>query len=214
MFTGLIEEVGRLRSARPEGGGMLLTVEARRVLEDAAPGDSIAVSGCCLTVTDLGDGAFVAHAGAETLARTTVAAWRPGRPLNLERALTPSSRLGGHFVQGHVDAVAQFLAADPQGETTRLRFSLPSEIAPFVVEKGSIAVDGISLTITGVDGEAFEVAIIPHTMLHTTLGTLRPGEDVNLEADILAKYVHRALAAMRGDTGGVTEDYLREHGFC
>lgn len=214
MFTGLIEEVGRLRSARPEGGGAVLTVEARRVLHGTAQGDSIAVNGCCLTVTDLGDGTFTAHAGAETLARTTVAAWRPGRPLNLERALSPASRLGGHFVQGHVDGVGQFLAAAAQGETTRLRFSLPAESAPFVVEKGSIAVDGISLTVTVVDGGAFEVAAIPHTMLHTTLGTLHPGQDVNLEADILAKYVHRAVAAMRGETGAVTEDYLREHGFC
>lgn len=214
MFTGLIEEVGSLRSARPEGGGRVLTVEAGHVLEETAPGDSIAVNGCCLTVTDLGHGAFVALAGAETLARTTVSAWRPGRPLNLERALSPSSRLGGHFVQGHVDGVGQFLAASAQGETTRLRFALPPELTPFVVEKGSIAVDGISLTVTAVDGGALEVAAIPHTMLHTTLGTLRPGEDVNLEADILAKYVHRAVAAMRGETGAVTEDYLREHGFC
>lgn len=214
MFTGLIEEVGRLRAVAPESTGVKLTIEAETVLEDCAIGDSIAISGCCLTVVELGAGFFAAHAGTETLARTTVGDWRPGRVLNLERALTPASRLGGHFVQGHVDGVGRVISITPEGDTTRWRFSLPEELRVFVVEKGSIAVDGISLTVTAVGDDAFEVAIIPHTQANTNLGTLRPDEGVNLEVDILAKYVHRMLSAMGSAGGGVTEELLREHGFC
>ncbi len=215
MFTGLVEEVGAVRAVARTGTGADITIQAKVVLEDCAIGDSIACNGCCLTVIAIGGGAFTAHAGTETLARTTVGTWQPGAAVNLERALSTGARLGGHFVQGHVDGVGHIISVTPEGETTRRRFSLPEEISLFVVEKGSIAVDGISLTVTRVDAGAFEVAIIPHTLASTTLGTPKPGEHVNLEVDILAKYVYRMLSAMRGDAAaGITEEFLREQGFC
>ncbi len=214
MFTGLVEEIGRIQRVTPEATGVRVIVEAAKVLQATAVGDSIAVNGCCLTVVELGPHSFSAHAGTETLARTTVGSWGPGKRANLERALTATSRLGGHFVQGHVDGVGALQAVMPEGETTRLCFSLPAELSLFVVEKGSIAVDGISLTVTACRDEAFEVAIIPHTLGQTTLGTLRPQEAVNLETDILAKYVHRMLGAMGPGKATITEEFLREHGFC
>jgi riboflavin synthase len=214
MFTGLVEEIGHIQRVTPEATGVRITVEAARVLEATAVGDSIAVNGCCLTVVELGPHSFSAHAGTETLARTTVGSWRPGKSANLERALSAGSRLGGHFVQGHVDGVGALEAVMPEGETTRLRFWLPAELSLFVVEKGSIAVDGISLTVTACRDEAFEVAIIPHTLGQTTLGALRPQEAVNLETDILAKYVHRMLGALGPGKTTITEEFLREHGFC
>jgi len=213
MFTGLIEEVGTVRSVARATAGADITIEASTVLSDSGLGDSIACNGCCLTVTQMGAGSFAAHAGAETLARTTVGQWRPGTRVNLERALSAASRLGGHFVQGHVDGLGQVVSVTMEGDTARWRFSLPDELSPFVVEKGSVAIDGISLTVTEVSHGALAVAIIPHTVAHTTLGTLGPGDRVNLEVDILAKYVHRMLRAMQ-PAGGVTEEFLREQGFC
>ncbi len=214
MFTGLIEEVGVIRSVSRTGTGAEIAIQAATVLDGARIGDSIACNGCCLTATSLGSGLFTAHAGTETLARTTVGAWKPGDRVNLERALSVGSRLGGHFVQGHVDGVGTVLAVTPEGETTRWRFSVPGGLAAFIVEKGSIAIDGISLTVTAISGESFEVAIIPHTLAHTTLGTARTGDRVNLEVDILAKYVRRMLSVMGQESGGITEDFLREQGFC
>lgn len=213
MFTGLIEEVGTVGALRRGQTGADVTVRAAAVLQDVALGDSIACNGCCLTVTELGSGGFVVHAGTETLARTTVGEWAAGARVNLERALSVGSRLGGHFVQGHVDGVGKVLAVTAEGETTRWRFMLPDELEPFVVEKGSITVDGISLTVTAVLPGAFEVAIIPHTLAHTTLGTARTGLRVNLEVDILAKYVHKMVSAM-GAARGITEDFLKQQGFC
>ena len=213
MFTGLIEELGDVRALARESTGARLTVSAQAVLDGCRIGDSIAVNGCCLTVDAFAAGQFSAHAGTETLARTTLGDWRPGRRVNLERALQAGARLGGHFVQGHVDAVAAVLAIHPEGETIRWRFSLPESLRPFVVEKGSIAVDGVSLTVTQVNGGAFEVALIPHTVAHTAFSTLSTGAPVNLEADILAKYVHRAVAALQGEPAGITEHWLQEQGF-
>lgn len=213
MFTGLIEEVGTVQDIAPASSGMRIVVAARTVLQGSAIGDSLAVNGCCLTITHLGTGQFSTHAGTETLARTTVGEWRPGRPVNLERALRVGSRLGGHFVQGHVDGVGQVLAIRPEGETVRWRFSLPGGLRGLVVEKGSIAVDGVSLTVTAVDEEAFEVALIPHTMAHTTFAQTGLGSRVNLEADVLAKYVQQAVASLTELRRGITETFLREHGF-
>ena len=214
MFTGLVEEVGSIRSIVPESTGVRVTVQAEVVAGDAKIGDSIAVSGCCLTVVEVAGATFSAQAGTETLARTTLGGWQTGRRVNLERALSPTSRLGGHFVQGHVDGVGRGRSATPEGDTVRWRFSLPEGLDHLVVEKGSIAVDGISLTVTGESQGEFEVAVIPHTMAHTNLGTLRPGDGVNLEMDILAKYVHRMVTRMAGKKSGLTEDFLREQGFC
>ncbi len=215
MFTGLVEEVGELRDIAPESTGVRLRVQARVVTADCHVGDSIAVNGCCLTVVaTTGGDWFAAHAGSETLQCTTVGQWRPGRAVNLERALKVGARLGGHFVQGHVDGVGQILALIPEGETTRWRFRLPPELSIYVVEKGSLAIDGISLTVTAAEEDTCEVAIIPHTAAQTALGTLRPGDSVNLEVDVLAKYVQRMLAAQPGRGGTMTAQFLREHGFA
>jgi riboflavin synthase len=184
VFTGIVEELGRL--AGRDGGRF--TFAATTVLEGARPGASIAVNGCCLTVVDLGHGWWAADVIDETLARTTLGALAPGDPVNLERPLRLSDRLGGHLVQGHVDAVGQVTSAAPY-----LTVAAPPTVLSHVVEKGSIAVDGCSLTVTTVDDDGFTVAIVPHTAEVTTLGARRAGDLVNLEVDIVAKYVERLV---------------------
>ena len=183
MFTGLIEELGILRSRN----GPRFTFEATLVTEDAKVGDSIAVNGCCLTVVELGPGTWSADVVDETLSRTTLASLEPGAPVNLERPLRLSDRLGGHVVQGHVDGAGEVVAGAPD-----LVVRVPD--TRYVVEKGSIAVDGVSLTVAGVEDDRFSVAIIPHTAAVTTLGRRQPGDRVNLEFDLIAKYVERLLA--------------------
>jgi len=211
MFTGLIQEIGAIVAVRPTSTGRDLTVRGPRVAAGAALGDSIAVNGVCLTVTALTPDGFVCHAGAETLDRSTAGAWQPGRVVNLEPALRAGDRLGGHFVQGHVDGVGACRRRTPRGETVAFEFTAPAPLLTFMAEKGSIAVDGVSLTITGLTPDGFGVAIIPHTLAATTLDTMQPGQEVNLEVDILAKYVRRALGL--GD-GGLTREFLAEHGFA
>lgn len=210
MFTGLVEEVGTVVAIRPTTSGRDLVVRAPGLAATAANGDSIAVNGICLTVTSKTAEGFTCHAGAETLARTTAGSWQPGQAANLEQALRVGDRLGGHFVQGHVDGVAACLVRRQVGETWEFTFALPAELGSYVVEKGSITVDGISLTVTALGSGTFSVAIIPHTLAHTTLAALTPGREVNLEVDILAKYVRRALGLQ---PDGLTADFLREHGF-
>jgi riboflavin synthase len=182
MFTGLIEELGSLSTR----DGSRFTFAASLVVDGATVGDSIAVSGCCLTVVDLGPGWWAADVVAETLARTTLGALRPGEPVNLERPLRLSDRLGGHLVQGHVDAVGEVVSGAPE-------LSVRAPSTRYVVEKGSVAVDGVSLTVVSVDDDGFGVAVIPHTAAVTTLGARRPGDGVNVEFDLLAKYVERLL---------------------
>jgi riboflavin synthase len=193
MFTGIVEELGVLASARPrpdsDGGGVTLVFDAARVLEGTAVGDSICVNGCCLTVTDTGAGWWSADAVPETLSRTNLGSLRPGSPVNLERSLTLSARLGGHLVQGHVDAVGHITAAPPD-----LAVAAPEAVLRYLVEKGSVTVDGISLTVVKVTGEGFTVAVIPHTLGVTTLGRKEVGDPVNLEVDVMAKYAERLLA--------------------
>ncbi|HET9689557.1 MAG TPA: riboflavin synthase [Acidimicrobiales bacterium] len=197
MFTGIVEEVGTLRSAEAAGeGGARLSFTAATVLADAAIGDSIAVNGCCLTVVAMGDGWWAADAVAETLGRTNLGALAPGDPVNLERPLRLDGRLGGHLVQGHVDAVGTVITAAPD-----LRVRAPADVLRYVVAKGSITVDGTSLTVVDVLDDGFTVAIIPHTAAATVLGTKGPGAPVNLEVDVVAKYTERLLAA------GVTTPY-------
>jgi riboflavin synthase len=210
MFTGLIREIGILQEARPTHTGRDLVVRCPGLAAEAQDGDSLAVSGVCLTVTRLTGDGFACHAGAETLDRTTAGSWRTGQRLNLEPALRASDRLGGHFVQGHVDCVGACLARRPVGETVVFDFALPAEQAGYLAEKGSVAVDGVSLTVTGVSGATFAVAIIPHTLAQTTLQDLRVGQQVNIEVDILAKYVRRALGLGGGQ---LTPEFLAEHGF-
>ena len=194
MFTGIVEEQGRVRRIEPREGGARLEFDARTVLEDAEIGDSIAVNGCCVTVVERGEGWWAADAVIETLERTALGSLAVGDPVNFERPMRLADRLGGHLVQGHVDAVGRVEARDvlPDG-STRLRCSVPSDLLRYVVEKGSITVDGVSLTVAGAEADGFTVAVIPHTLAVTTLGVKEPGEPVNLEVDVVAKYVERLL---------------------
>jgi len=198
MFTGIVEELGHVRAITPRADGARLTIEARKVLDDAEIGASIAVNGCCLTVVARGDDFWEADAVVETLARTNLGELGPGDPVNLERPVRPTDRLGGHVVQGHVDAVGRVVARDEQSDGSILvRFEAPHDLLRYVVHKGSITVDGISLTLAALHDDGFSVAVIPHTLDVTTLGTKPVGGTVNLEADVLAKYVERLL---KGDT--------------
>jgi riboflavin synthase len=192
MFTGIVEELGRLRS---RDGGRFVFV-ASLVLEEAKVGDSISHNGCCLMVVDIGDGWYAVDAVDETLSRTNLGDLRPGDPVNLERPVRLSDRLGGHIVQGHVDAVGEIVRPAPD-----LEVRLPAELGRYVVEKGSITVDGCSLTVVEAREGSFTVAVIPHTAEVTTLGGKGPGERVNLEVDMVAKYNERLLAD-RSSTGG------------
>jgi riboflavin synthase len=200
VFTGIIEEVGKIRAIHHREGGARLEIAAETVLTDARVGDSIAVNGCCVTVVDRGDGWWAADAVIETLQRTVLGTLEPDDPVNLERPLRLSDHLGGHLVQGHVDAVGEIAARKPLADgSTRFTFSAPPGVLRYVVEKGSIAVDGISLTVAALDDETFDVAVIPHTLGVTTLGHKDRGAAVNLEADLIAKYVERVLGATPGE---------------
>jgi riboflavin synthase len=212
VFTGLIQEVGQISDVRPRGNGRDLVVRALGMASDLTIGESIAVNGVCLTVEAFDGSTFRAHAGEETLGRSTLSEVRVGSRLNLERALLPGQRLGGHFVQGHVDGVGVVRGVRPSGTTTWFEIDAPPELSRHIAPKVSIAVDGISLTVVECRGTSFSVAIIPHTLAQTNLGERRPGDRVNLETDVLAKYVERLLAA-REDRPGLTEAFLREHGF-
>jgi riboflavin synthase len=189
MFTGIVRERGSL--AAVEGGR--LRISAPETSARLAVGDSISVSGCCLTATAVSNGHFEVTAVPETLSRTTLDQLRPGDAVNLETATRAGEPLGGHYVQGHVDGVGRVASIEPQDEGARVWIEAPEEILRYCVEKGSIAVDGVSLTISGLREGAFEVALIPHTLAETTLGALQPGGQVNLEVDVLAKYVERLL---------------------
>jgi riboflavin synthase len=193
MFTGIIEELGVVRSIERRGEGARIVIVARTVTEGSRDGDSIAVNGVCLTALDVRQDSFAADGSRETLDRSTLGRLRPGSPVNLERAMTPSTRLGGHIVQGHVDARGRFLSATDHGGSWTVRIAYPPEIARYLVFKGSVSVEGISLTIAGLADDYFEVAIIPKTWEVTNLSQLRPNDEVNLEADIIAKYVERLL---------------------
>jgi riboflavin synthase len=206
MFTGIVEEVGEVVGIEfPDGPekDAVLTVRGPLVTSDAGHGDSIAVDGVCLTVTSLGSagpGTFTADLMPETLRRTALEKLAPGRGVNLERALRADARLGGHVVQGHVDGVARVVSLEPEGDGARLTLELPGGLARYAVEKGSVTIDGVSLTVAGLDGGRIAIALVPHTLAATTLGGLTPGDEVNVEADILAKHVERLLEA-RGGAG-------------
>jgi riboflavin synthase len=194
VFTGIVRERGRVVSAERNGGGVHLRIAAAETAR-AAPGDSISVSGCCLTVTSADGEALEFDAVPETLARTTLGALEPGAEVNLEPALRAGEPLGGHFVQGHVDGRARVLALEPDGDGGRLRLQLPAELGRYCVEKGSLAVDGVSLTIAALTGDGVEIALVPFTLEHTTLAALGPGDEVNVEVDLLAKYAERLASA-------------------
>lgn len=203
MFTGIIEELGRVRSIERRGEGARIVIEAHTVAGGSNEGDSIAVNGVCLTALDVRRDSFAADGSRETLDRSTLGRLHSGSPVNLERAVTPATRLGGHIVQGHVDARGRFLSATDHGGSWTVRIGYPQEIARYLVFKGSVSVEGISLTIAGMTDEHFEIAVIPKTWQVTNLSQLQPGDEVNLEADIIAKYVERILnvtGSQRGDS--------------
>jgi riboflavin synthase len=195
MFTGIVEELGTVSDLTDLGDAVRVTVTGPTVVADAAPGDSIAVNGCCLTVTEHTRDGFTADVMHETLRRTSLGGLRPGSRVNLERAVTPTTRLGGHVVQGHVDGTGTVRRRTPSEHWELVEVTLPSELARYVVLKGSVTVDGVSLTVAGLDDAAgtFTVSLIPETLNRTTLGRAAVGDPVNLEVDVMAKYVERLL---------------------
>jgi riboflavin synthase len=206
MFTGIVEEIGRVTSAQP--GNLVIT--ASQVLQGMEVGGSIAVNGVCLTVTSLDSNAFSVDIMPETLGRTNLGLLGAGDEVNLERPLTPEKQLGGHLVQGHIDNTGRVTSVTRDGEAVLIRFEAPPEAMRYVVRKGFIAVDGVSLTIVDYDASSFLVSIVEYTRKHTTLGSKRVGDLVNLEVDVIAKYVERLSQAHRP---GITIDFLQEHGF-
>lgn len=195
MFTGIVEEVGRVVDVTPLGDSARLSIDGPCVTSDAKPGDSISVSGVCLTVVTLTGSTFTADAMRETLDRSSLAELAAGSPVNLERAARIDSRLGGHIVQGHVDGTGRVRSIEPGEGWTTLTFDLPRELSRYVVAKGSIAVDGVSLTVVHVDDSSFSVSLIPTTLQHTTFGERAVGDIVNIEVDVIGKYVERLLEA-------------------
>lgn len=195
MFTGLVTDLGTVRAIVPAGTATDLRLEIATAWNTAAIelGASVACSGCCLTVVEKGEGWMAFNASGETLSKTTLGRWRPGTRVNLERSLKVGDELGGHFVSGHVDGVGVAASAEPDGGSVRWRFRPPPALMPYIAAKGSVAVDGVSLTVNDVDADGFGVNIIPHTAAVTSFGSLRPGDPVNLEVDMLARYVARIL---------------------
>lgn len=214
MFTGIVEETGRVQAVEARAEGRRLRIKAAKVLEDLRQGDSVAVSGVCLTAAEIDGSGFRADVSRETLERSTLGEARVGTLVNLERALRVGGRLGGHIVQGHVDGTGVVRVMEERGGGDWwLEVAAPEEVARYLVYKGSVAVDGISLTVARVEGPVFAVAVIPHTWTHTTLKDARPGVRVNLEIDILAKYVERLLGNMEGRPERLTVEKLRELGY-
>ena len=216
MFTGIIAAVGTITALQPRSGDVRLRITAGRLdLSDVQLGDSIAVSGVCLTAVELPGDGFWADASRETLECTILGGAAPGMKVNLEKALTPTTRLGGHLVSGHVDGIGTVTEWRLDGRSWRLRIQAPDALARYIAAKGSICVDGVSLTVNRVDGAAFELNIVPHTLAETTLADFKTGRRVNLEVDLIARYLERLLLGDRAaQPGGVlTEALLREHGF-
>jgi riboflavin synthase len=192
MFTGIVQSIGELRAITPKGGDVELLIAAPHLgLSSVGIGDSISVSGCCLTVTRLLPDAFTADVSVETLNVTTLGAWRAGQAVNLEKALTAGQALGGHYVTGHVDGIASALALSQDARSVRMEFEVPAPLARYIARKGSVCIDGVSLTVNEVEGARFSVNLIPHTLEVTTLSGCRPGTRVNLEVDIIARYLER-----------------------
>jgi riboflavin synthase len=212
MFTGIVEELGSVKTLRREAGAARLTVSASTVLEGTALGDSICVNGVCLTVVEMGKTEFSADVALETLKVTNLGELRVGQQVNLERALQLSARVGGHLVTGHVDAVGRIKEKKQEGNSWRIFIETPETALRYIIRKGSVAVDGISLTVADVDNKGFSIAMIPHTAKLTTLGFKSAGDSVNLETDIIGKYVERLLAGRV--EGGLTLDVLKNAGFA
>jgi riboflavin synthase len=194
MFTGIVQGVGTVRAIEPRGGDVTIVIDTGRVpLSGVELGGSIAVSGVCLTATRLEPNGFAADVSRETLSLTTLGLWKPGSRVNIEKALLAGQALGGHYVTGHVDGVAQVLARSDDARSVRMEFEVPAALGHYVARKGSVCLDGVSLTVNGAEGSRFDVNLVPHTLEVTTLGDYRPGTRVNLEVDIIARYVERML---------------------
>ncbi|UTA47525.1 riboflavin synthase [Simiduia sp. 21SJ11W-1] len=218
MFTGIIEAVGEIVALEPKGGDLRVRVASGGLdLADVQLGDSIATNGVCLTVVALPGDGYWADVSVETLDNTTLRNWRLGQPVNLEKALTPTTRLGGHLVSGHVDGVGEVISRHTDARSERFRLRAPKALAKYIAHKGSITVDGTSLTVNAVDGDEFELNIVPHTLEKTVMGTYKAGAAVNLEVDLLARYLERLLlgdkAAEPSAAGGISMAFLAEHGY-
>ena len=217
MFTGIIQSVGEVAALQPKGDDLRLRIRTGKLeLADVAIGDSIATSGVCLTVVELPGDGFWADVSGETLACTRTGELKVGDRVNLEKALTPSTPLGGHLVSGHVDGLGEVVSRRDDGRSVRFRMRAPDNLAHYIAAKGSICVDGISLTVNAVDGAEFELNIVPHTLVETTMGEFQPGRTFNLEVDIIARYLERLLLGQRAaqpGSEGVTEELLQRCGF-
>lgn len=216
MFTGIIQAIGRISSLEDINGDAQVRIEAGKLdLSTVKSGDSISVSGVCLTVTATRETEFSADVSGETLSRTTLGSLSRGDPVNLEKSLTLSTSLGGHLVSGHVDGLGKLVNCRKQGRSMQLRIRSPEELSRYIAEKGSISVDGVSLTVNSASGPEFEVNIVPHTREHTTLGKLEMGSVVNLEVDILARYLERLIQSKQAMKNGseITREFLAQHGF-
>lgn len=218
MFTGIIESVGKIARMEPKGGDMRLRIATGKLdLGDVKLGDSIAVNGVCLTVVELPGDGFWADVSLETLAHTSFNQLKTGSLVNLEKALTPTTRLGGHLVSGHVDGLGEIVSRHDDGRSIHFKVKAPTELAKYIAHKGSICVDGISLTVNAVSGAVFDLNIVPHTALETTVNQWQPGVKVNLEVDVIARYLERLLlgekAADPKSSGDITMGFLAENGF-
>lgn len=215
MFTGIVEELGTIRAVRRGAASAVLSIGASEVLSDLKIGDSVAVNGVCLTVTSLDDGGFTADVMHETLGRSSLGALAPGGHVNLERAMPANGRFGGHIVSGHIDGTGKVASVRPDDNALWYTISAAPELLRYIVEKGSITIDGISLTVAAVDEVSFSVSLIPHTAAVTTLGKKRAGDTVNLETDIIGKYVEKLLrpAPEPERRGGISLEFLAENGF-
>lgn len=216
MFTGIILAVGKIAAIQPKGGDYRLKIETGKLsINDANLGDSIAVNGVCLTAVELGSNYFCADVSNETISRTSLKTASVGASVNLELALTPTTRLGGHIVSGHVDGLGTVIARHQDGRSHRFKIKVPDELAKYIAEKGSICINGVSLTVNEVDGAMFSVNIVPHTLKETTLGEMVAGAEVNLEVDLLARYMERLMKgeAAAKSCGAVTEELLQNAGF-
>ncbi len=217
MFTGIIQAIGTIATLEPKGQDVRLRIQTGKLdLSDVQLGDSIAVNGVCLTVVELPGDGFWADVSGETLSRTTFAGLQQGSQANLEKALTPTTRLGGHLVSGHVDGIGEIVSRSTDGRSERFMVRAPAELAKYIAEKGSICVDGISLTVNGVSGAEFELNIVPHTLVETSMSEFKPGTRVNLEVDIIARYLERLLLGDKAadtQSAGISLEKLQEYGF-
>ncbi|GFO76643.1 riboflavin synthase [Bathymodiolus platifrons methanotrophic gill symbiont] len=216
MFTGIILAVGKITQIEQKAGDVRLSIDTGKLsLADANLGDSIAVNGICLTAVELSEHGFVADVSNETLSRTNLKQASTGTAVNIELALTPQTRMGGHIVSGHVDGLATLIEKKPDGRSIRFKFKAPDELAKYIAEKGPICINGISLTINTVEGAVFSVNVVPHTLKETSLGFAVVGDKINLEVDLLARYMERLMKGEAAATcaAGVTEDLLKESGF-